>query len=209
MTIAIIIICAAAILGYLLITSIVLRFRYLENDKSASLSYACATVMFDIVQKQGRLFLFRIPVYKFKANKEKEKKTDEIIKKKLEKKPKRKRRFNLSDLKLEYLRMAKALIGGIRIRELLINISGGYKEPFYTGKMFAYYCAAKGMYPNLMSHLNFSPGFSSEKLNIEGKGLVSIKIFYILRFVCGLLADKVKEKANNFFVIRRKGASYG
>ena len=47
------------------------------------------------------------------------------------------------------------------------------------------------------------------KLNAEGKGLASLKMFYILRFVFGLLADKVKEKLNNLFVIRKKGASYG
>jgi hypothetical protein len=212
MTIVIILIAAAVVIGYLMLASITARFQYETDEKSAVLSYSLLSFNFNIVQKQGRLFLFRIPVYTFtpgKKKKKKEPKVDKTVKEKPEKKEKKKKRFKLSDLKIEYLRMAKSLIGGIRIRELLIKISGGYREPFYTGKMYAYYWAAKGMYPNLMSHFHFSPDFSSERLNIEGKGLVSIKMFYIFRLFFGLLADKTKEKLNNLFVIRKKGASYG
>ncbi len=206
MTIAIISGFAAVIIGFLLFASVIIRFRYEDTDRSASLSYTFVKFMFDITHEKVRFFLFRIPIYAFDA---KDHRAFEFVKKKLDMKLMWKKKFGLSDLKLEYLIMAKTLMGGIRIRQLQINISGGYREPFYTGKIFAYYCAAKGIYPNLMSHVDFSPDFSSEKLNFEGKGLASLRMFYILRFVFGLLADKAKEKLNNLFVIRKKGASYG
>jgi hypothetical protein len=217
MTIAIIVVPAAIIIGYLLYTSIIIRLKYKDTEKSVSLSYAIVAVKIDLTQLRGRLFLLHVPVYRFDLRKTKKKKKAKAEaktkakadKERPDKKPKRKKKFGLSDLKLEYLIMAKELMSGIRIRQLQINISGGYREPFYTGKMFAYYCAARGIYPKLMSHINFSPNFSSDKLKLEGKGLVSLRMFYIFKFVFGVLADKVKEKLNNLFVIRRKGASYG
>lgn len=212
MSIAIIVAPAAIIIGYLLYSSIIIRLKYKDTEKSVSASYSIVAVTIDLAQLRGWLSLLYVPVYRFDLRKKKKKAAKaakKAIKEKSDKKAKSKKRFGLSDLKLEYLIMAKELMSGIRIRQLQINISGGYREPFYTGKMFAYYCAARGIYPKLMSHIDFSPNFSSDKLKLEGKGLVSLRMFYIFRFVFGLLADKVKEKLNNLFVIRKKGASYG
>ena len=103
-------------------------------------------------------------------------------------------------------------MSGMRIRELSIKIRGGFLEPFYTGKMFAYYCAARGAFPSLMSHVSFQPDFSAEKLEAEGKGLVSLRMYYILRFVFGILVDITKDKVRKLMSvpkIRQRGASYG
>ena len=196
MNILIIITGLIILIGYLLYASVNVRFRYEEAGKIVTMSYTAVGITFDITKRTGRLSLAWIPIYRFdlkKKRKKKKKKKEvaaEIVEKKAEKKVKKKRKFGLSDLKLKYLSMAKALMSGIRIRQLQINISGGYREPFYTGKMFAYYCAARGMYPRLMAHVIFFPDFTSEKLTTEGKGLVSLRMFYIFRFVFGINSGK-------------------
>ena len=46
-------------------------------------------------------------------------------------------------------------------------------------------------------HVDFKPDFSSGSLIFEGKGLVTLRMFYIFRFVCSVLYDKLKQKVGN------------
>lgn len=189
----------------LLAVAIRVRFLFEKSEKSIYVSYTIIGVLIDIASKRGRLALAGIPIYKFDLKREKKKPVAE----KPAKKRKKKKRFGLSDLKLEYLGMAKSLIGEIGIEELTVNIRGGFLEPFYTGKMYGYYCAAKGIYPSLMSHIDFTPDFSSSSLEFKGQGVAYIRMYYILKFGFGLLADRLKTKTRELFVIRKRGASYG
>ncbi|UCD94415.1 MAG: hypothetical protein JSU69_11745 [Candidatus Zixiibacteriota bacterium] len=195
----IIILAVLAVIALLLAASVAARVILAETEKTVAVSYTLFGFRADLAVKTGQVSIAGVPLFRFKLTGKKETKTK---KKPTEKKEKKKKRFKFSDLKLEYLKMAKGLIGGLRIRELAISIHGGFMEPFYTGKMYAYYWAARGMYPDLISHINFRPDFSAGSLTIDGKALVSLRMFYIFRFACGLLADKIKEKSNKLFGIK-------
>jgi hypothetical protein len=113
------------------------------------------------------------------------------------------------DFWFEYLKGARDLVGNIRLEFLNIKIRGGIFDPFYTGKMYAYYWAAKGAFPQLMSHVDFRPDFSSETVQIEGKGVVYLRMYYILKVGFSILAVMIKEKMANLFTFGKRGPSYG
>jgi hypothetical protein len=211
MTIAIISALIAILIAVLLIASIRVRARFAEEEKAVSLSYTLLRVRLDFDDLTGRPIIAGFPLPKFSLRRGKKKAAEDKEEKAAKKKEKKKgkKRFKFSDLKIEYLSMAKSLIGGIRFRELELKIRGGFTEPFYTGKMYGYYWAARGMYPNLMSHVDFKPDFSSGSLKIEGKGLVYLRMFYIFRFVCSFLFEKLKDVVRDWFKIKKRGASYG
>jgi hypothetical protein len=206
MIILIIVLAILALVAVLLAASVAARVRLAEKEKTVFVAYTLVGFTADLAARTGRISVAGVPFPRFKLTGKKKKK---LKKEPDKKKGKKKKRFKFSDLKIEYLKMAKNLIGGMRIRELEIDVRGGFMEPFYTGKMYAYYWAARGMYPNLISHVSFKPDFSSGSLDIQGKALVSLRMFYIFRFACGLLADKIKEKSNKLFGIRKRGTSYG
>lgn len=201
----IIIAAVLVVIALLLAASVAARVILAETEKTVAVSYAFLGFRADLAVKTGRVYIVGVPLFRFKLTDKKKKARKEPAKKK----EKKKKRFKFSDMKLEHLKMGKGLIGGLKIKELAINIHGGFMEPFYTGKMYAYYWAARGMYPALASHINFRPDFSAGSLTIDGKALVSLRMFYIFRFVCGLLADKIKEKSNKLFGTKKRGASYG
>ena len=206
MTILIIILAFLAVFALLLAASVAARVRLAQSEKTVVVSYTVVGFIADLAAKTGRISILGLPLFRINLARKKKKKT---VKESAKKEKPKKKRFRFSDMRIEYLRMAKKLIGGMRIKELAINIHGGFTEPFYTGKMYAYYRAARGMYPSLISHIDFRPDFSSGSLTIDGKALVSLKMYYIFRFACGLLADKIKEKSNKLFGIRKRGRSCG
>ncbi|MBW1784777.1 MAG: hypothetical protein JRL30_29040 [Deltaproteobacteria bacterium] len=216
MTLIIIIAALIIVAALLLAASVRIRAVFDESEKVIRASYTLFGSVYDIPSKKVVIMLAGVKLFSFpvtgkdapdaKKDGEKEKKE------KKKKKKKKKRKFSFSDLNIEYLKMAKNLVGGTKIRELVIKISGGFTEPFYTGKMYGYYCAAKGMYPNLMSHVDFKPDFSSGSLIFEGKGLVTLRMIYIFRFVCSLLNDKLKQKFWKKYSIKKmekKGSGHG
>jgi hypothetical protein len=201
---------AAAILAALISASIKIRVRLVESQKTIAVKYTLFQMNLDLQKKTGHVRIAGIEVFRFElAFERKLKEKAKKPRKELPPVGKERKKFYLTDLKVEYLIRAKSLVGNIRIKELMIKLTGGWLEPFYTGKMFAYYCAAKGMYPSLMSHVEFRPDFSSEKMKIEGKGLVCLRMYHILRLIFGLLADKLKEKSHELFKIRRRVTIYG
>jgi len=198
MTLIIIVAALITIAALMLAASIRIRANFDDSEKKIRASYTFVGSDYDILKNQVivsvagiRLRSFSLKVGKLmeKAAAKKEKTVESE-----NKKPEKKKKFAFSDLKLEYLKMARDLIGGTKIKELAIKIRGGFTEPFYTGKMCGYYWIARGMYPNLMSHVDFRPDFSSGTLSFEGKGLVTLRMYYILRFVCCLLYDRLKQK---------------
>ena len=205
-----IIIAALVVLGFLLLAaSIRIRGVFDQSEKTVHASYMFVGSLFSFPEKRVFISIAGISLFSFPIKSKKKRKT-EIEKETEKEKPKKdKKRFGFSDLNIEYLKMAKELIGGTKIRELTIKIRGGFTEPFYTGKMYGYYWAAKGMYPKLMSHVDFKPDFSSGTLIFEGKGLVTLRMFYIFRFVCCLLYDKLKQNFLKKSSIEKKGIDHG
>jgi hypothetical protein len=206
MVVFIILAVSAILIGYLAVASVKARLVLSEREKTITAAYAVLSFQADIMGRFGRVLIAGIPIHKFKIEGGK---IEKAVMKAVTEKLAKEKRLRLSDLKIEHLRAAGRFIGHVRIKELLIKISGGLIEPFYTGKMFAYYCAARGIYPILMSHVHFRPDFSSEKLKFEGKGLASIRMFYIFKVGLGLLADRVKDKSKELFIIRKKGSIHG
>ena len=207
-----IIIAALVVLGFLLLAaSIRIRGVFDQSEKTVHASYMFVGSLFSFPEKRVFISIAGISLFSFPINSKKKKESESEIEKKAEKErpPKKKKRFRFSDLNIGHLKMAKELIGGTKIRELAIKIRGGFTEPFYTGKMYGYYWAAKGMYPKLMSHIDFKPDFSSGTLIFEGKGLVTLRMFYIFRFVCCLLYDKLKQNFLKKSSIEKKGIDNG
>ena len=72
----------------------------------------------------------------------------------------------------------------------------------------ASYWAAKGMFRRLMSHINFYPDFKVDSLEIKGKGVVSLRVIYILVLVIRLLTIFIKWKIMNKDNAKKKGLAY-
>jgi len=43
-----------------------------------------------------------------------------------------------------------------------LTITGGFGDPFETGKVFGYYAILQGIFPSFMSHITFNPDFSKK-----------------------------------------------
>ncbi|PKK84224.1 MAG: hypothetical protein CVT49_04455 [candidate division Zixibacteria bacterium HGW-Zixibacteria-1] len=192
MTLLVIIAALIILFCLVLAASIRIRAKFDDSEKTVAAAYIFLKSTYDISSKTVMVSAFGIRLFSFPIKSEKKKK--EPAPEVEEKKKKKRKRFSFSDIDIKYLKMAKALIGGTKIKELAIKIRGGFTEPFYTGKMYGYYWAAKGMYPKLMSHVDFKPDFSSGTLIFEGKGLVTLRMYYIFRFVCSFLYDRLKHK---------------
>ncbi len=203
MLILLIIFAAAALAAGILIASIKMRFRFSDSEQVVSISYLALGLRLNFSDRSGKFCFNGMKIFGFPL---KPSSIEEIAKKALliEKTG----RLKLSDIKLEYFKMAGNLISHIRFKELQINIRGGFLEPFYTGKMYGYYWAVKGMYPNLMAHVDFRPDFSSAKLIFEGYGYFYLRLYYIVGTGIRLWSGILKEKKKNIFIIRKRGASY-
>ncbi len=193
----IIIIILAVIITVLVISAIRIRFTYEESEKTVRVSYTLAGIVLDLAAKRGRFLLAGLPVVRFPL---KPKAPTKVLRTIVEPKGMKKdEEFSWKDIRLDYLKRFKSLIGSFRIPELIIKIRGGFKEPFHTGKMYGYYWAMRGIYPNLMSHVDFKPDFSAGSLQVSGKGLVYLRMYDILYFVFTILNGLIRSKTKRLF----------
>jgi len=202
MTLVIVFTALAAVIVWLLMSSIRLRFSFDDSEKLVAASYTLLCVRIDFEATRGHVTVGMLPVFRFR-----------LKRKPKPEKPKRKRRLKFklkwSDFKIDYLYQFKSCLSKIRIKYLDIKITGGFKSPYRTGQACALYWAAVGILPRLMKHISFNPDFDAEKIDFSGKGLVSLRLFYIIRLVYRLLADRIKNRIQVWFTFRRKGESYG
>ena len=213
MSLVIIFIILALIL-YICLSSLKLRFRYDDRAKDVKVSYTLAGVRADFNDMAAKIYLAGIRVksialadiVSLKAEKKPEK-AKEVEKKK------KKKRFTLPainfDDALYYLKKGRHLLAKVRIRYLNIDISDGFADPYYTGQLFAAYSVLMGVCPRLASHISFKPDFSADSIKVRGKGLVSIKMFYILQVVFLILTSKLIDYLKSKPIKAKKGASYG
>ncbi len=196
-----------ATVAIVLASSLRLKFEFSDNAKFAALAFLFGTVSFDLPTRHLEIRLAGIRIKKIKTGKKA--KAVKAAKVAVEKPKTKKRRFKIPKLKFIYARWALQLLRKIRVRHLALNIAGGFEDPYHTGNVTAIYWSAKGIAPGLMSHIAFSPEFSSNRLTFDGKGLINLKMYYIVRLILRLLADMVKTKIRRFFILRTKGVSYG
>jgi len=190
----------ALILTGFLFAPIKLKFRFHESEKTIRINYLLARFELDFITFDGGLFVNGWKITRFPIKKEK-KTTPKLERKK-------KKRFGFSGFKLKYIKMAGRLLGHTSINELQIKVQGGFTEPFYTGKIYGYYWMAKGIYPNLMSHVDFRPDFTSGSLAIDSRGYLSMRLIYIVSFLIQIGYELISEKAKNLLTIKERRASY-
>lgn len=196
-----------ALVAVMLASSLRLKLEFSDNAKFAALAFLFGTVSFDLPKRHLEIRMAGIRVKRIKTGKKA--KVVKVEKGAIEKPKAKKRRFKIPKLKFIYARWALELLKKIRIRYLDLNIAGGFEDPYYTGNATAIYWAAKGIAPGLMSHITFSPEFSSGHLKFDGKGLITLKMYYIVKLILRLLTDMVETKIRRFFILRTKGVSYG
>lgn len=198
----------ALIIIVLLISSIRFRVRFDETKKSVGVSYMFVRVAADIEKKRGTLYLFAIPVYHFPLRW----KRDTIDKKR---KPdadaklvKPKKGLLPQGFQLGYLKLVGRLLGRLRTKYLMLTITGGFGDPFETGKMFGYYAILQGIFPSFMSHIKFNPDFSKAGLQFKGRGLIYIRVYHLVIFVVRFLIMRRKSRLGEKNLLKKKGVSY-
>ena len=195
------------LIAIFLASSIRLRFEFNEKTKYASIAYLFLTAFFDIAKQQLSIRLLGITIKKLGFDKEGRPAT---AKQKFPQKPEtRKKWFSWPDLKWVFARWLWQLIRKIRIRHLKLDFAGGFEDPYYTGHATAIYWTARGIAPKIMSHVAFSPDFDANKMTYSGKGLITLRMFYIIKLVVRLLTDMLKTKIRSLSILRTKGVSYG
>ncbi|MCP4703018.1 MAG: DUF2953 domain-containing protein, partial [candidate division Zixibacteria bacterium] len=200
--------------GYFIFSSIKLRLKFDDTIRFIDLSYTFFKIRLLFNDKTGRIYLAGIKVKTFNLwdilktdrSPKSEKARDDTIEKK-------KRKFDWSGcLELKkmryYLKKLSYPIGKIKIKYLNIEISDGFSDPYHTGQLYATYSTIIGIFPKLMSHINFNPDFSADKLKISGEGLVKLRLCHILLPILQILADKIFGMVRNPFLRLKKGTSY-
>ncbi len=197
---------------FLAFSSIKLRLKFNESIKFIELSYTLIKFRLLFNDLTGRIYFGGIRIRKFNLlDIFTDKKPKEAIKAKGPREKKKKSVWakspNLRQI-LYYLKKLSYPIRKIKIKYLNIDISDGFSDPFYTGQLYAVYCTAKGIFPKLMSHINFRPDFSADRIKISGEGLVKLRICHILLPILQILADKILGMVRIPFLRIRKGTGY-
>nr|MBN2278829.1 DUF2953 domain-containing protein [candidate division Zixibacteria bacterium] len=184
-----------------LVSSIRIRFSLEHAAKKLWVSYTLLGVILDLTTKQGTVTIAKIPLYRFDMKRPT----------RPEKKKKRKFRFKLkpSDFRVAYLEYFRSLLNKIRIDSLDLRVDGGFSDPYNTGRTCAFYWAAKGIFPRLMNHVTFNPDFDREDFDFYGRGNIALRLCHIIRFAGRILFEKLNKKIPQWYIIRRKGESYG
>lgn len=197
---------------YFVFSSIKLRLKFDDSIKCIDLSYTIIRFRLLFNDMTGRIYLSGVRINKFgllesisRRKSKKKIKEDKAIKKK--------RKFaGLKSIKfgqiLYYLKKLYYPICRIKIKYLNISISDGFSDPYHTGQLYAVYSTVAGIFPKLMSHINFKPDFSADSIKIRGEGLVKLRICHILLPVLQILADKIFGMVRNPFLSLKKGTSY-
>jgi len=197
---------------YLGLSSIILRLKFDDSIKCIDLSYTIIRFRLLFSDMTGRIYIAGITIKTFDLLdifvSEKPKK---VAEKRAEPKKKKKSFWakspNFKQI-LYYLKKASYPIRKINIKYLNINISDGFTDPYHTGQLYAVYSTVAGIFPKLMSHINFKPDFSADRIKIRGEGLVKLRIYHILLPILQILADKIFGMVRNPFLILKKGTSY-
>jgi len=195
-----------------LVGSIRFRFRFDAKYNRVELMYLFFDARLDMMPLVLQIRLAGIKVYSFRLSDKKEKKpsvkTDKL---KAKKDTKKKKPFNYRVLSgwRQYLSKTVWLLKKIRIAYLNLKIRGGFADPYYTGNSYAFYSVACGVVPSVMKHIDFKPDFNADKIIFEGKGLIYIRMYYIINVALFVLRKLLGMKIRELFVIHRKGVSYG
>jgi len=201
MTTIIIISSLALIFSLILLAKISGSFIANKDKKRVTGSFMLFSIVLDFVQKSGQIKFWRLTFIRFALGRKKPFPVkiveDTAVKK-----------FKISNLNLDLLRKAKRLIGYIKINKLIVKIHGGFTEPFYTGKIYGYYWAMKGMFPKLMSHVDFRPDFSSGKLTFDSRGKLSIRLVYIIWILIQLGFESIAKRTKSIISIKERRTGY-
>jgi len=197
---------------YFIFSSIKLRLKFNEAIKFIDLSSTLLRFRLLFKNKTGQIYIFGICVKTFDLlDIFTEKKPKEVAKEKPTKEKKKKpfwaKSPNLNQI-LYYLKKLSYPIRKIKIKYLNIDISDGFSDPYHTGQLYALYSTLAGIFPKLMSHINFNPDFSADSIKISGEGLVKLRICHILLPVLQILADKIFGMVRTPFMRLKKGTSY-
>ncbi len=203
-----ILIALALIVIIILISAIRFRFRYDDSEKSIGVSYLIARVGIDFKEKKGAIVILGIPVYRFPLDRitgvGREKKEPAA-----EAKPaKPKKRLKFPKFQWSDLRYLIRLFRGLKIKYLELSATGGFGDPYETGKMFGYYAMLQGIFPSIMSHIRFNPDFSKAGLHLKGRGLIYIRVYHLVIFALRVLIIKRRSNLGEKRLLKRKGVSY-
>jgi hypothetical protein len=208
----VIIILLIAAVFYLMFSSVKLYILLDRTTRLVELSYTLFKFQAELVGLSGKIYFAGIRIKKFNLTDIKSLGKSESAAEKLPKKEIKKKsmKFNVLDMGniIYYLKKAYYPIRKIRIKRLDIQITDGFSDPHKTGQLYALYMTARGIFPELMSHISFRPDFAADKIDIKGEGLVKLRIFFILVPVLQILTDKMKEFIKQPFLKIRKGTSY-
>jgi hypothetical protein len=193
------------LVAILLASSLRLRFKFNDEVRFVAAGYLFAAVFFDISNWRLTFRLAGIPLKRLPVGKTTRAASEMAVKKR----GVAKRWFRRPQLKWDYAKWILQLLGKVRVRYLKLDISGGFEDPYHTGNATAVYWTAKGMAPKIMSHVNFSPDFGANRMNYKGNGLITLRMYYIIKLVVRLLADLIKTKISSLSILRKKGVSYG
>lgn len=195
------------LIAILLASSLRLRFKFNDEVRFIAAGYIFVAVFFDISNWRLTFRLAGIPVKQLAVGKTAKAKAPS--EKPVNNREVRKRWFQRPQLKWDYAKWILQLLGKVRVRYLKLDISGGFEDPYHTGNATAVYWTAKGIAPKIMSHVDFSPDFGANRMNYKGNGLITVRMYYIIKLVVRLLADLTKTKIGSFSILRKKGVSYG
>lgn len=194
-----------------LASSLRLKFRFDDDIKFAESGFMIFAGQYDHSSKAIKIKLAGLTIKTIDITKTDLISKVPVIKKAKEEKPKNKRKKKPSFLKfkLDYIKWAFQLLRKIRIKYLDFDISGGFDDPYYTGNTTAIYWMAKGIAPGFMSHIVFNPNFSADTFVYKGKGLITLKMYYIVKLILRLLTDIIETRIRNIFISKSEGVSYG
>ncbi len=123
-------------------------------------------------------------------------------------KPAPKRKRGMPKVGWDDFRMLVSFLKKFHVKYLCFTISGGFSDPYETGKYFGIYSALSGAAPGVMKHIAFYPDFASSGLHFEGKGLIYIRLFHIVYFAVKIVVKKRKWILGEPLIVKKKGASY-
>jgi hypothetical protein len=199
--------------SYFVFASIRLRMIFNEKSKTASITYTLARFKVNLVNRTGVVYFLGIPLKRVDfADAISFGKVKKVFKKreKKQKAPHKTKKVGAKfTFKIEDLEHIRYVLTKIRLTYLDINIAGSFTDPYNTGIAYAWYSALSGIMPSFMSHIRFNPDFSADSLVVRGKGIISLRIIYILALGMKFLKVYLGEKFKSRFIVNKKGAVYG
>jgi hypothetical protein len=90
----------------------------------------------------------------------------------------------------------------------MLAISGGFSDPYETGVNYGYYWALKGIFPKIMSHIDYKPDFSSSELQFDGLGDIRIRMIHLIIFGLRMFIEILKGGFGRKPVPQKKGLIY-